>query len=72
MTRPPRGRGRCRRCGRVVLLTRNGKLFLHGEAPAVWENGAYSCSAHCLGGMTVEFDPPDAAVVPLQIREARP
>lgn len=65
-----RRRGRCRRCGRVLVLTVNGKLFLHGDRDPVWSKRAQTpnLGAHCPGGMTTEFDSPDAAAA---IREAR-
>jgi hypothetical protein len=50
--------GRCRRCGRVLLLTTQGKLFLHGDRDPVWAKGAKSpdLGEHCPGGMTRDYE----------------
>jgi hypothetical protein len=58
-----RASGRCRRCGRVILLTTQGQLFLHGDRDPVWAKGAKSpdLGDHCPGGMTRDYDPVAAA-----------
>lgn len=65
--------GRCHRCGRIILLTTNGKLFLHGATPAVKEKGATEYTdfgATCPGGLTTEFDLHGFAAVPMPARES--
>lgn len=57
---PPRrrGKGKCAQCGRTVLLTVQGKLFLHTDRG--WRSGpkgATEVGDHCPGGMTTDFDP---------------
>lgn len=69
-----RPRGRCRQCGRIIQLTTNGKLFLHGQTPAVREKGASEYTEFgptCPGGLTTEFDPHGFAAMPMPAREAR-
>ena len=56
-TRKPRGTGYCTACGRRILLTTQGRLFLHGGIDTHWGRRVRcpdSMSSHYKPGPTWE------------------
>lgn len=62
MTRPPRGTGYCKACGRRILLTANGRLILHTNKP---DEDKPENRPRCPGAMTHHYEPgPDRTETP--------
>ena len=55
MTRKPRGTGYCAGCARRILLTTQGKLFLHAILP--YSKDADPLPASCQHSMTRNYKP---------------
>ena len=54
MTRKPRGTGFCTACGRRMLLTTQGRLFLHTDKP---DESDHTKRTRCPGAMTRTYTP---------------